>query len=212
MRVLRIFLQFAAFVTLFLFMACTSMKFSAVWKDEAYQGRPGKILVINTFTNPATRRLIEDEFVKAMKDRRIDAVASYTLMPDPFVSNKGAITAQTIATQAKGAIVTQAKEVGADTILINRFLGAREPRESLYHEGTALEYRDGTPFEYLAGTSFEFRNVYISTQTEVFDMKSNRLVLTASSEIYIGGGLSNINLIQVYIKDLVNKMSQLGLF
>jgi len=108
MRVLRVSLPFTAFILMFLLMACPSKStnFSTVWKDETYQGRPGKILVVSAFPDPVTRKIFEDEFVKELKDRGMDAVPSYTVMPDLVVSDKDAI-----AVEAKG--------VGADTLLIN---------------------------------------------------------------------------------------------
>ena len=180
MKVLRSSMQFAAFIMLFLFLACTSTKFSTIWKDETYQGRPEKILVINAFPNPANRRIFEDEFVKALKDRRIDAVMSYTIMPDPVVSDKDAIAAK-------------AKEVGADTALINRPLGKSE---DIYIGAGAAQYLD----------------VYVNTQTDIYDMKSNRLILTASAETWVNQDKPYLKQIQSYVKDLVNKLSQLGLF
>jgi hypothetical protein len=181
MRAFRLFLQFIAFVMFFLFIACTSTKFSSVWKDEAYQERPGKILVINAFKNPENRRLFEDDFVKELQDRRVDAVVSYTVMPDPVVSNKEAITAL-------------AKNVGADTVLINRPLGIRSDEASG------------------AGVYGVYEDLFISTQTDIFDMKSNRMVLSASAETWIRQGEPYSKLIQAYVKDLANKMSRLGLF
>ena len=117
MRVSRTSLQFVVFVMLLLFIACASTKFKVIWKDETYQGHPAKILVINAFPNPVNRRLVEDEFVKALKDHGADAVVSYTVMPkpltpDPIVSNQKAIAAQ-------------AKKVNADTVLINKAIGTR---------------------------------------------------------------------------------------
>jgi hypothetical protein len=68
MRVLKISLQFTAFVMLFLFMACMpqTTTFSSIWKDETYQVRPEKILVINAFKFPSNRRIFEEDFVKAL--------------------------------------------------------------------------------------------------------------------------------------------------
>jgi hypothetical protein len=180
MRVSRISLQFAAFVMFLLFIACSSTKFSLAWKDETYQGHPEKILVINAFPNPVNRRLFEDEFVKALKDRGIDAVVSYTVMPNPVVSDENAIAAQ-------------AKEVNADTVLINRPLGTRMG-ESGGHGN--IYYED----------------LYINTQTDVYDMKSNRLVLSTSAETWIRQGSPYSSRIHSYVKDLVNKLSRQGLF
>ncbi len=102
----RLSLQFALYCLLFLFIACTPTEFSSIWKDEAYQGHPRKILVINSFPNPATRRIFEDEFVKALKERGIDAITSYTVMPDAVVTDKD-------------AVALPAKDIGADTVLIS---------------------------------------------------------------------------------------------
>jgi len=185
MRGLRISLQFAAFITMFLFMACasTSTKFSTIWKDETYRVQPEKILVISTFQNPATRWTFEDELVRALKNRRIDAVMSYTVMPDmsaPVLVDKDAIAAK-------------AKEVGADMVLINEPLG---------RTADVISGFDGTVY----------KGMYINTLTEVFDMKSNRLIMRVSAETWVRSGIPYTILVQSYVKDLVNKLSQLGLF
>jgi len=180
MRVSRISLQFAVFVMLLLFIACASTKFPEIWKDETYKGHPEKILVINMFPNPFNRRLFEDEFVKALKDRRIDAVASYTVIPNPVVSNQD-------------AIVAQAKEVSADTVLVNRAVGTRMG-ESGGHG------------------NYEYEDLYVITQTDVYDMKSNRLILSDSAETWIRQGEPYSSRIHSYVIDLINKLSQQGLF
>jgi hypothetical protein len=187
MRYIRLSMQFAAFIMLFLFLACTttSTKFSAIWKDETYQGRPKKILVINMFQDPSIRRLFEDEIVKALKDRKVDAVVKYTVVPpDTVVSDKDAIAAQ-------------AKEVGADTVLITRPAGTR---------------RDVTGSLVRAAVW----NVYINTQTDVYDMKSNKLISFASAETLIqlqSPDLQHyLNQVPSYVKDLVNKLSKAGLY
>ena len=180
MRVSRMYPKFAAFMMLILLSACASTKFSIIWKDETYKGRPGKILVINAFANPENRKLFEDELVQALKDHRIDAVVSYTFMPQPVVSDKKAISAH-------------AREVGADTVLINRALGTRMD-ESGGHGN--LYYED----------------VFVRTQTDVYDMKSKSLIFSASAETWIRQGESYASRIHSYVIDLVNKLSQQGLF
>ena len=108
MRALTISSQIAAFVTLLFFIACMppTNKFSSVWKDETYQERPKKVLVISAFKFPANRKLFEDDFVEVLKDRGIDAVVSYNVMPNPVVNDQDAIAHQAYA-------------VGADAVLVN---------------------------------------------------------------------------------------------
>jgi hypothetical protein len=186
MRALRSSLQFAAFIMVLILPACTSTKFSTVWKDTTYQGHPKKILVINAFPNPANRRLFEDEFVKALKDRKVDAVVSYTVMPDPIVSDKG-------ARADEEACWRVLQDAGADTVVINKPLGSTKGETS-------------------GASGVTYLDVYINTQTDVYDMKSNSLVFSATAETWIRQDTPYATLIQSYIKDLVKKMSQQGLF
>ena len=186
MRVLRSSIQFAVLIMLF-FLACTSTKFSTVWMegmDEAYQERPGKILVINEIRNPAinpaTRKIFEDELVKALKERGVDAVISYTIMPGPIVSDKDAIAAR-------------AAEVGADTVLITKIRSSKIDRSTGQSIGM---------YSYLN----------IDTQTEIYDMKSNRLILTVLATTRIQTSEPSVKDIQSFIKGLVKELSQQGLF
>ena len=187
MRVLRSSIQFAVLIMLFLFLACTSTKFSTVWMegmDEAYQERPGKILVINEIRNPAinpaTRIIFEDELVKALKERGVDAVISYTIMPGPIVSDKDAIAAR-------------AAESGADTVLISKIHSSKIDKSTGQSIGT---------YWYLN----------IDTQTEIYDMKSNRLVLTVLATTRIQTSEPSVEDIQSFIKGLVKELSQQALF
>jgi hypothetical protein len=175
MRFIKLSMQFAAFIVLSIFLACatTSTKFSFLWKDETYQGHPEKILVISTWQNPDSRKVFEDDFVMALKDRKVDAVASYTTMPYPVVSDKDAI-----------AISDKAKEVGANTVLIDRRLGSSMRDES----------------------------IFVNTQTDVYDMTSNKLVLSATAQTWVRSGIDESILIKSYIKNLVMTLSRQGLF
>jgi hypothetical protein len=173
MRVLRIALRSGLFIMLFLLIACTSTKF-VIWKDKTYQGHPGKILVIHGFQNVTTRKLFEDELVKALKDRGVNFVVRYAAIDDPVMSEKDAIAAQ-------------AKEAGADTVMVTRPVGTRMGKAG------ALD-------------------MFINTQTDVYDMMSNRLILIASAETQIPEGKPSPNQIQTFVKDLVNQLSQRGLF
>ena len=173
MKVLRSSMQFAAFIMLFLFLACTSTKFSTIWKDETYQGHPEKVLVINMFENPSIRRLFEDEMVKALKDHKVDAVAKHTTLPPDQVAYD------------KDAIAALAKEAGADSVLITKPAGISE-------------------------------HSYFNTHTDVYDMKTNKLISYVSAETKMQIGSPNpkdyVSYVPSYVKDLVNKLSKAGLF
>jgi hypothetical protein len=88
----------------------------------------------------------------------------------------------------KDVLASQAKRAGADTVLVNR------------HVGRAMD--DFTP-----GTI-----KYINTQTEVYDIKSNRLVFSVSAQTWIKQRKPFVPQIETYIRDMLNKLSQEGLF
>jgi len=186
MRVFKISSQFTAFVMLFLFMACMSptTTISSIWKDEKYQVRTEKVLVIYAVNDPPYRRQFEDGFVTALKDHRIDAVVSYTVMRD--------IPIRVLADN--DAIAIQAKAAGADTLFINRLLGIKQRDVWVNADGTN-EYK-----------------LYMQTQTDVYDIKLNRLVFSVSTETRIQKNKFYSDQIQSYTSDLVNMMSQAGLF
>jgi hypothetical protein len=178
-----------------------STKFSTVWKDEAHQERPGKILVINAVKNPAIRRLYEDELVKALKDRRIDAIESYNIMSDKMVSDKNPIATQANAidnmpdpiVSDKITVATKALAVHADTVLISKPRGTETEETTVFNGG-------------------EHEDLYLNMQTDIYDMKSQKLVLTVLAEVWIPKGEPFIKIIQPHVKNLVNELSRLGLF
>jgi hypothetical protein len=178
MRAFRKSLPLATFLLLVVLGACTSTKFSAVWKDETYEGRPGKILVISSFQNPAIRRIFEDDLVQSLKDRGTDATVSYNVITNPAASDKNVI-----ASHAKG--------LGADAVLINKPLGTRT--QEIVGFGT-------------------YEDVYISTQTDVYDMQSNRLILSVTAETWLRQDVDYALHIHSYVKDLIAKLSKQGIW
>ncbi len=95
-----------------LLAACASTKFISVWKDDTYQGKPARIMVVAESSKPAVRRLLEEEFVKELKKHETDAISSYAVLPDQSLTDKGAIYAK-------------AREVGADAVLATRLVGRK---------------------------------------------------------------------------------------
>jgi hypothetical protein len=115
-----------------------------------------------------------------LKERGVDALVSYTVLPYQMVSDKNTIAAK-------------AKAVGADTVLISKTLDTKILKSTGQSIGV-------------------YQILYINTQTDVYDMKSNRLVLTVLAETTIRTGEQSVNNIQSFIKDLVKELSQMGLF
>jgi len=178
MRTIRIYVQFAALMMLFLVIACTPTKFSTtLYKDTTYSRRPQRFLVINTYSIPETRRILEDTLVMGLKDRGIDAVVSYPVIPDLPVPDEDVVK-------------SLAKEAGADTILIIRYVNRDIDDLGL---GTSLYV------------------TYINSQIDVYDMKSNKQVFSASAETRIKNGEPLVPQFETYVRNVINMLSQEGL-
>ena len=84
-------------------------KLVAQWKDDVYQARPAKVLVIGASDDRGPRTLVEEEFVRQFKAHGTDAVASNTVFPEGPRPTKDEVLAKT-------------KELNADAIMVIRFL------------------------------------------------------------------------------------------
>jgi hypothetical protein len=186
-----------------MFAACASTQLTSVWRDPSYQARPEKIMVVGVARNPINRRLFEDEFVRQLKSRGTDAIASYTVIPDKQQDDQE-------------AIANKVKELGADTVLITRLVSKKIVQ--VYVPGTAYypppyygRWPDyyGYGYRYMYTPGYIAEDQYAIIETNLYDAKSDKLIWAASSETGIGD--SNQNLIQSYISVMVNNMIGLGL-
>ena len=98
-----------AIISFGLLASCAGTKLVAQWQDDTYQGHPAKIFVIGQSKEYGPRTLVEDEFVRQLKARGNDAIASYTVLPREEKPDKE-------------AILKKVQEVGADVIVVVKFL------------------------------------------------------------------------------------------
>jgi hypothetical protein len=91
-------------------VACAATQLTNSWTSPDYKGPPlKKVLVMGVSEQPALRRTFEDEFVKDLKAVGVDAVPSYTLIPE--------------GGKAEEARVNQVvKDAGADGVLVTRLV------------------------------------------------------------------------------------------
>ena len=106
MRTLRSSIGFMVLIAMFI-PACATTTLTSAWKDPSYQGQLSKIMVIGVAKKPLNKRIFEDEFVRQLRARGTNAVASYTVIPDEKQGDNASIAAKM-------------KEQGADAVLISR--------------------------------------------------------------------------------------------
>ena len=82
MKTMRKIVNGLLLVSLLLLMGCASTTVSGVWKDPSYSGPMTSLMVIAIAEKPVTRKMFEDEFVRELKARGINAVSSYNEFPN----------------------------------------------------------------------------------------------------------------------------------
>jgi hypothetical protein len=156
-------------------------------------------MVIGVAKKPVNKRIFEDEFVRQLKARGTDAVASYTVMPDEKQGDHAVIAAKM-------------KEQGADTVLISRLASKKIVRTYVpgsvtyrpsYYDNWRDYYGYGSQEVYTPGYLAE--DEYAVMETNLYDARNDKLIWSAASETEIRG--SDQNQMRSYIGVMVNAMA-----
>jgi hypothetical protein len=161
------------------------------------------VLVIAVTQKMPARIEFEDAFVKALRHRGANAVASHTLLP----SDK----------PTKDEVLAAAKGANLDTILVTRYLGKND--QAVYHPGTI--YYGVTPsygFGGYYGRAYEVAyqqpvwtdNVTYTLNSDLFATNTNQHLWQALSETIKAGGTGKLR--DDVIKSFVGNMKDAGLF
>ena len=159
--------------------SCASTTLTSVWKDENYRiGSIHKVLIIVFSERPAVRRFFEDEFKSQITPFGIDAVSSYTVIPDEKLWDKDLLAAQ-------------AKDLVVDAILITRLVDKKTIESYVQPETTYMQpsdYSAGWPahhYDYpqtITMQGYTVENEILSLETDLYDVKTDKLIWSALSD------------------------------
>jgi hypothetical protein len=165
-------------LALLLLPSCSATtQLTSVWRDETYRDHPRKILVLGMLQTPGNRRILEDEMVRQLKAHGTDAVAGYTVLPEQIEANKETIT----------AIMN---EIGADAVLISRLMDKKSV--TTYVPGSPPPTGYGWQGYYSYNQGYTVQDEYAVVQTNLYDLKTNKLIWTAASETWVSGDNDNL--------------------
>jgi hypothetical protein len=111
--------------------ACASTSLVNQWKSPQFAGPPlRKMMVVGVSTQPSVRRVFEDEFANRLKAAGVDAVPSYTVIPEDG--------------RAEQEVLEKAlQEVGADGVLVTRLVNTQQRTQispGFYYPAPALGF------------------------------------------------------------------------
>jgi hypothetical protein len=146
--------------------SCGSTTVLSTWKDPAVtQLSLHKVLVISPNHNPSTRRTAEDTLVSKMP--RVQAVASYTILPDADLGNNEEIR-------------TRAKAAGFDGIVVMRLVSVE--KQATWVPGAYV----GPYYAYGAWPAYDPGyvqvNTYVRIETNVYTLSDDKMVWASASQ------------------------------
>lgn len=191
--ILRYFLSSLVLALMLLPSCSPTTKLASVWKDDGFQNHPKKMMIIGELKNPGNRRIFEDEMVKQLKALGTDAVVSYAAIPERTGVDRDTITAKM-------------NELGADAVLIARVVDKKTV--STYVPGTVRPgypgYGGGWHGYYAYSQSYTVQDEFAVLQTNLYDLKADKLIWTAVSETWIME--SNESLIRSFTKVIIDRL------
>lgn len=151
--------------------ACAGTTLTSVWKDDAYHKTPHKIVVLSMLWNPKNRPRLEDEFVRQLTARGLDAVPGHQIVPEEKPPDKEVMAARL-------------KEAGADTLLLTRLV---DKTASLRYSQDPAAYRlpeyYGTwPAYYGGGYPMAQEAEYAVAEVNLYDVETERLIWAAVTQ------------------------------
>ncbi len=181
-------------LALVLLPSCSpTTKLASVWRDDGYQNHPKKMMIIGEFKNPGNRRIFEDEMVKQLEALGTDAVGSYTAIPERTEVDRDMVTAKM-------------NELGADAVLIARVVDKKTV--STFVPGTVRPgypgYGGGWHGYYAYSSSNTVQDEFAVLQTNLYDLKTDKLIWTAVSETWITE--NNESLIRSLTKVIIDRL------
>jgi hypothetical protein len=180
----------------FLAASCATTTLTLVWKDTSFSGRIDKIVVVGTFKSPTVRNVFEDEFVRQLRARGADVVASYPTVPGTDLPKKQALMAKI-------------RESGADAVLVTRLVDKKTVERYVPGRVTAIPFyyrRWGLYFDYIYTPGYTVEERYSYAETNVYLTSNEQLVWSARSRTLVSG--DRVDDIKSFVKTMVKKMAK----
>jgi len=104
-------------------VACAGTTLTKSWRNPDYKGQSlKKVLVVGVSDEPDLRRTFEQEFVKELKAAGMDAIPSYTVLPEDGQADQAQLSQAVKEAGSDGALITRLVQVDVQTEVGSVFL------------------------------------------------------------------------------------------
>ncbi len=161
--------------------ACSSdTKLLKAWSDDTYTRGPFRnVLIIGVSNEPSKRKMLEDAFAKAFKQKKVSALSSLVIMPADVK-----ITKQTVESAISGRNI--------DVVLVTHLVRAEEktfysgPHPSTYRSERAFrqnlwQHYDSV-YDYTQDPSLYKKKRSVVLESNIYDVKTAKPIWSIQSE------------------------------
>jgi len=183
-------------------VSCSSTTMMSHWTDPEMSGKKlGTVLVIGVAKNDGRRRIFEDSFVKTLKSAKVQALASYPMLPK----------ADQISEETVAPIV---KDRGINQVIVTRLVDRQKVQEyvppsvtttyapaypSYYYGGWYGYYN--TSYATVVTPGYTYETEYATLETNVYDVATGKLVWSGVTSTEISQSVER------HVAELVNVLA-----
>lgn len=192
----------AALLLMVFLSACGGTKFVDPWRDPAFTGPLQKIFVLGIVRARGPRTLLEDEFVRQLRGRGVEAKASTSLLADESVPPREEIAAKV-------------RETGADSVLVTRFLRKSSADSHMPARVYATPQNVDAEWEVLGGTAAladpgiaegSYDQWVVVMRTTVYSVASSTAVWSSLSETTYQGPL--VHQVKPFVSAVLGRLAK----
>ena len=165
-----------------LLWACAATSLTNAWKEPDYKGGGFKTLLVIGATESATnRRIFESGFSRALSAAGVEAVASYTVIPQDGKIEEAALRAAVRKQGLDGVIITRLVRVDKKTVYTPGYYAGGVP--AVGYRNSVYGYYNGAWSPYARPAEVrEYESAVL--ETSLWNAADEKLVWTATTETF----------------------------
>ena len=182
------------FILTLLLTSCASSNLTSSWVDRIYSYFPIKSsLVVAMSDNLRVRRIFEDDMVKELQKKGVNAIASSQIYPDKLPS--------------KADLSSYIKKNSIQTVFVAKLVNIED--KNVRYPGNNYGYDNGLSFNnnsygYIYNDSYTVSYEFVNVEFTLFDTQSHKPIWSTSSESIDPNNMNDIisELTQILIKNM----------
>lgn len=179
MKKTHLFLVAAAVLSAALLSGCASTRIIDSWRDEAYTGRPTRMLVLAVAKERGPRSLMEEEFARQLKARGVEPFIGTVIFPEEGLPSREAIIAKAGELNAEAVLIVRflKKTMGESSTPLRRYTAPAGFATSW--EGYMASPTSMTSYSEVGIRDISYGFYYATLESTMFDLKTNNPLWSA---------------------------------